>query len=84
MKRCLFSLLLPLVLLGTGARAQSTVATDTRAAPYNALVLQQIRTMPLLGGYSASHQASVKLGSAVSLGGPGGMEIEAARACPSY
>ena len=70
--------------VAAGARAQSTVATDAGAAPYNALVLQQIRAMPTLGGYSASHQASVKLGSAVALGGPYGIEIEASRAQPSY
>ena len=87
MKRAFLFLFLPLALLGTGAvnaRAQSSVATDAGAAPYNALVLQQIRAMPSLGGYSANHQASVKLGSAVSLGGPYGIEIEAARAQPSY
>ncbi len=87
MKRVFLSLLLLLALLATGAadaRAQSVAATDAGAAPYNALILQQIRAMPQLGGYSANHQASVKLGSAVGLGGPYGMEIEAARAQPSY
>ena len=87
MKRGFLSLLLPLALLASGAvnaRAQSAAASDGGAAPYNALVLQEIRTMPAFGGYSADHQASVKLGSAVSLGGPDGMEIEAARAQPSY
>ena len=87
MNRVFLALLLPLVAFGTGAdlaRAQTTVATEAGAAPYNALVLTQIRAMPQLGGYSASHQASVRLGSAVGLGGPYGLAIEASRACPSY
>lgn len=84
MKR--FFLSLSVLVTAVTARAQSLVATDgpMGLAPYNALVLQQIRTMPALGGYSANHQASVNLGSAVGLGGPSGMVIDAQRACPSY
>ena len=87
MKRVFLSVLLPLACLGIRAaevQAQNTVTTDAGAAPYNALIVQEIRTMPALGGYSANHQASVRLGSAVSLGGPAGIDVEAARACPSY
>ncbi len=86
MKRVFLSLILPLAVLGIGAcgaRAQN-VAADGGATPYNALVLQAIRTMPTLGGYSANHQASVSLGHAVGLAGPSGLQIEAERACPSY
>ena len=54
------------------------------AAPYNALVLQQIRAMPALGGYSASHAASVKLGGAVTLNAVTGLSVLPAQAQPSY
>jgi hypothetical protein len=53
------------------------------AAPYNDLILEQIRTMPQAGGYSAGHDATQRLGSAVELG-PRAFEIEADRAQPSY
>jgi hypothetical protein len=79
--------LLALACLGMGAShgwSQTTPEPTASAAPYNALVLEEIRTMPALGGYSADHQASVKLGSAVSLGGHDGLRIEAGRAQPSY
>lgn len=84
MKR--FFLLLVLLATGVTARAQSLVDPDgpPGSAPYNALVLQQIRLMPTLGGYSANHQASVNLGSAVGLGGPYGIAIDAQKAQPSY
>jgi hypothetical protein len=78
-------LIAPFIMCPTAGQAQTTNAlVDTSPAPYNALVLEEIRTMPALGGYSADHQASVKLGSAVSLGGSSGLRIEAARAQPSY
>ena len=87
MKRVLLFLPVPLILLGMCAaslRAQNIVATDADAAPYNTLIVAQTHAMPTLGGYSASHQASVNLGSAVSLGGPYGLAIDATRAQPSY
>jgi hypothetical protein len=87
MNRVFLFLFLPLACLGicaSEARAQTAVAADSGAAPYNALVVQEIRTMPTLGGYSAGHQASVDLGSAVRLGGSDGLNIDAERAQPSY
>ena len=71
------------------ARAQGpevVVPTNVAAgaAPYNALVLQQIRAMPALGGYSASHAASVKLGGSVSLDALTGLNVLPAQAQPSY
>ncbi len=64
------------------AHAQQGVTTDT--APYNALILQEIRTMPQAGGYSASHVATERLGSAVAMGDASGLNVQAARAQPSY
>ena len=86
MKPVFLSLVLSLIGLGSfAARAPAQItASDAGPAPYNALIVAQLRAMPSLGGYSASHQASVNLGSAVSLGGPYGLAIDAARAQPSY
>ena len=53
------------------------------AAPYNRLILDEIRTMPQAGGYSAGHEATQRLGSAVELG-PETLRVDAARAQPSY
>ncbi len=64
------------------ARAQ--LVSTTESAPYNALILQEIRTMPQAGGYSASHAATQRLGGAVSLDRAGGLNVEAAQAQPSY
>ena len=64
------------------ARAQLPAPTD--AAPYNALILEEIHTMPQAGGYSANHAATERLGSAVSLGDASGLNVEAVRAQPSY
>jgi hypothetical protein len=58
-------------------------APFSAAAPYNSLILQQIRTMPDAGGYSAGHDATQRLGSAVQLG-PDTLRVEAERAQPSY
>ncbi len=52
-------------------------------APYNPLILEQIKTMPAGGGYSGSHQAKVALMDACSLA-PAGINVTAARACPSF
>lgn len=60
-----------------------TPAPITASAPYNSLILEEIRTMPQGGGYSAGHDATQRLGSAVQLG-PDAISIEAARAQPSY
>ncbi len=54
------------------------------SAPYNDLILQQIRTMPQAGGYSAGHEATQRLGSALLFTSLGGLNVEAARAEPSY
>ncbi len=69
---------------GVTGGASFTSPEGKDRAPYNDLILQEIRAMPTLGGYSASHQASVNLGSAVSLGGSYGLAIDASRAQPSY
>ena len=54
------------------------------SAPYNNLILQEIRTMPQAGGYSAAHLATQRLGAAVSLGTPVGLNVLASQAQPSY
>ncbi len=77
-------LLLAVWFWGGAAHAQTVVTADAGAAPYNALVLQQIRTMPALGGYSASHAASMKLGGSVSLDAITGLSILPQQAQPSY
>ena len=53
------------------------------AAPYNALILQQIHAMPAQGGYSAGHLATQRLSAATSLDSAG-LSIEAGQAMPSY
>jgi hypothetical protein len=60
-----------------------TPAKVSPAAPFNSLILEQIRTMPLAGGYSAGHEATQRLDSAVALGSRA-LRIDAARAQPSY
>jgi hypothetical protein len=52
-------------------------------APYNALILQQIRGMPAQGGYSAGHLATQRLAAATALD-TAGLDVEADRAMPSY
>ena len=74
--------LLCALVLTASLHAQVPGAADT--APYNALILQEIQTMPEAGGYSASHAATERLGSAVSLGEARGLDVEADRARPSY
>ena len=53
------------------------------AAPYNALILQQIHAMPLQGGYSSKKVAFDRLSAATSLGSAG-LSVEAGRAMPSF
>ena len=53
------------------------------AAPYNDVILAQIRTMPTAGGYSAGHDATQRLDHAVELG-PETLRINASLAQPSY
>ncbi len=78
----LSALLCAIVLAASPAGAQQVLTTDD--APYNALILQEIRTMPQAGGYSANHAATQRLGSAVSLDKVNGFNVEAAQAQPSY
>ena len=66
-----------------GVRAPAIAISSTAAAPYNDLILEQIRAMPQAGGYSAGHDATQRLGSAVRLGGQT-LGIDADRAQPSY
>ena len=82
MKPFLTSLLVCLLIASAFVRARGQTDSDT--APYNALILQEIRTMPQAGGYSASHAATERLGSAVSMGDVRGLNVEADRARPSY
>ena len=53
------------------------------AAPYNGLILQQIRGMPSQGGYSAGHLATQRLSAATTLDDTG-LNVEANQAMPSY
>jgi hypothetical protein len=61
----------------------STSPAVSAAAPYNRIILDEIRTMPQAGGYSAGHEATQRLGSAVELG-PETLRVDASRAQPSY
>ena len=53
------------------------------SAPYNSLIIQQIRSMPSEGGYSAGHMATQRLSAALSLDAAG-LSVEADQAMPSY
>ena len=66
---------------GAGA---GSVASHSGSAPYNDVILQQIHAMPQAGGYSASHQATDRLRGALLFTSLAGLNIEAARAQPSY
>lgn len=52
-------------------------------APYNQVILDQIRTMPTGGGYAGSHAAKMGLVGACALT-PGGIDVTADRARPSF
>jgi hypothetical protein len=54
-----------------------------RASDFNALVLEQIRTMPDGGGYATTREAHGALNSSVQPDA-GSVSIQAAKACPSY
>ena len=62
----------------------SGVVPRITSAPYNDLILQQIHTMPLAGGYSANHQATERLSSALFFDGLSNLNVDATRAKPSY
>ena len=64
--------------------AAGGVVPRVTATPYNDLILQQMHTMPLGGGYSAGHQATQLLDSAVLFTSLSGLNIDASRAQPSY
>ncbi len=53
------------------------------AADFNAIVLQQIRTMPEGGGYATTREAHQALNSAVDVS-PVGLRVESSKAQPSY
>ena len=67
-----------------GAGTGNAAPRAGSAAPYNDLILQQIHTMPQAGGYSANHQATERLRGALLFTSLAGLNIEAARAQPSY
>ena len=54
-----------------------------RASDFNALVLEQIRTMPDGGGYATTREAHTALSASVQPGSDS-VAIQAAKACPSY
>jgi hypothetical protein len=54
-----------------------------QASDFNAIVLEQIRTMPEGGGYATTREAHQALSSAVAMS-PLGLRIESAKAQPSY
>jgi len=54
-----------------------------QASNFNALVLEQIRTMPEGGGYATTREAHAALNSSVQPDA-GSVSIQAAKACPSY
>lgn len=80
----LFLLVYGYLLLGIGSTARAQEPGAVGAAPYNDLILQQIRTMPQLGGYSASHAATERLRGCVTLTPLSGLTVAAATAQPSY
>ncbi|MEO8207157.1 MAG: hypothetical protein ABI615_13330 [Chthoniobacterales bacterium] len=63
--------------------AFSLLSFSAMAADYNAVVLEQIRTMPTNGGYSASHAATEHLKSAIAANAAG-LEVNPTHATPSY
>ena len=69
----------PIATAGTGS-----AALHDASAPYNALIRRTIQTMPQNGGYSASHDATQRLGSALLFTSGTGLNIDAERAQPSY
>ncbi len=79
-----FLALLLLTAVSRGLPAHAQLAAPAGSPPYNKLILQQIDTMPHEGGYSASHQASQRLGGAVTVALPSGLNVAAAQAQPSY
>lgn len=54
------------------------------AADYNAVILEQLRSMPRGGGYSTSSLASANLRGAVGLTAADALRVEPAAATPSY
>ena len=71
-----------LVACGWPLRAQTSGSAGP--APYNALILQEIRNMPQAGGYSAAHLATQRLDDSVTLASPVGLSVAASVAQPSY
>lgn len=58
--------------------------TPAGGPPLNQLVLEQIEAMPRLGGYAASHIATVNLAGAVRFDPAGRFAVDPAGAQPSY
>lgn len=80
----LFRLVAAFAVLAIGApRMGEAIEAEDAAAPYNQVILDAIQTMPQKGGYSAGHEATQRLGTAVTLAGDG-LAIEPERAQPSY
>ena len=74
----------PVVAVPTSNSAASA-APSAAVPPLNQFVLDQIRTMPRLGGYSVSHAATANLAGAVRLEPTTGrLAVDPARAYPSY
>ena len=68
-----------------GAVRTASLSVPGTVPPLNQAVLDQIRAMPRLGGYSVSHAASVNLAGAVRLDAAAGrLAVDPAGAHPSY
>lgn len=64
--------------------APAIPVTAAAVSSLNQMVLNQIATMPALGGYAVSHDASVRLANAVRLDAGGRFLVEPTGARPSY
>lgn len=77
----------PVVSVPGASAARVTVPTPASTAvvsSLNQVVLNQVATMPTLGGYAATHDASVRLADAVRLDAAGHFQVDPAGARPSY
>ena len=83
MKRAFLTVLSVACFLLTDGETHAQASENPGAATYNPLILAQIRTMPLLGGYSASHEATARLRGSVALSSMG-LNVAASAAQPSY
>jgi hypothetical protein len=69
--------------VGVSDQTGRTCASKPESSGLNALVLAQVRSMPLGGGYAATREANTALAAAVRLESDG-VVIDAGKAKPSY